>query len=145
MTIKFCKFWRCYIATCQMVGLRGYWTNGRFAGINLLNAKGRLTFSSSLNCFDENNGISTHLGVFYANRLGHHVHCTFIFTSFINLVFKRFFAHSLIKWNYFKRDLYETLTSVTTMDQSGSWSNKNDEVLDTPQITRTEASLLDSV
>ena len=43
--------------------------------------------------------ISTRLGLFYANRLGNHVHCTFISTflfSFIKGIFTRFYRKSMI-------------------------------------------------
>ena len=36
------------------------------------------------------NGMSNRLGLFYALRLGNHVHCTFMFTFFVVISFKFF-------------------------------------------------------
>ena len=60
------------------------------------------------------NDMSIRQGIFYAQKLGNRVHCTFILTLFVWLLFFSFFfffAYRLIQ--------FETLTSTTTPGQSG--------------------------
>ena len=45
-------------------------------------------------------GISTRLGIFYANWLENGVQCTFIFTIFVYFFLREFFSHGSIKYTY---------------------------------------------
>ena len=71
------------------------------------------------------------LRLFYAERLGNHIHYTFIFfCSFLSGIF----AHNL-NTNSFQTFIWlinETLKGTTTLGQSGSQSNGNEGVLHTP-------------
>ena len=44
------------------------------------------------------NGMLFRLGLFYAEKLGNCIHCTFIFTLFMPLFLKMFCAHGPIKY-----------------------------------------------
>ena len=53
------------------------------------------------------------------------------------------FAHSSIEYKYLKQ-IYLTLTGTITLDESGTRSNDNEGLLNSPTISRTEASTSDT-
>ena len=69
-------------------------------------------------------GMSTHLGLFYIQRLGNLIHCIFIFIIFWLVVSYEFFVHGSIeyKWllNRSIRPIDGTVTGTITLGKSGN-------------------------
>ena len=71
------------------------------------------------------NGMSTHLRLFHAKKLGNHVHIH-IFCVVVS------FHMVQSNTNNFKTDLFSVLTIITTQSQNGPESNGDEGVLYTP-------------
>ena len=72
------------------------------------------------------NGISSHLGLFYAKRLGNRIRCTFIFIFFEEMFIKKVFVCTESNQIRIFLDVSfkdENLTSTTTLGQTASGSN----------------------
>ena len=91
----------------------------------------------------------THLGLFYAYWLVNCSYCMFIFTFFVKQIFKSFFVHSFIEYKWFLNGsilpIDGALTGTILLRQSNPWSNGNEEVLNTLQISKTGTSPSDAV
>ena len=76
--------------------------------------------------------MSVNLELFFAEQFGNHIHHIFIFTFVVLLFLKLFdfFAQAPIEYKWFSNGAMDkTLTSTTTMGQSGHGSNGNEDVL----------------
>ena len=73
-----------------MITIYSCWLNKRFGlKFNHYNKHLEIDWLTDFNC------MSTHLGLFYALRLGNRVHCTFIFTFFLCSCFLKVFLHTV--------------------------------------------------
>ena len=105
------------------------------------NPKMKVTFQENWHgrLLIDSNGMLTCLELFQALRLNHYIYCTFIFTILCCCSIKVFFFCTLsyqiwiiFKQIYFTDFIGGTQAGITTLCQSGSGSNSNEEILHSP-------------